>query len=85
MRRAGLRLAEHVLAFQKVRDGRRLDGRRRLVADIGQRALQRFAQGEFLEGGNGGSAITGRVGHGVSRCADGLGGQFDEQGSRKGA
>ena len=38
---AGLGLAQHVLALQQGRDGGRLDGRRRLVADLGDRGHDR--------------------------------------------
>ena len=58
---AGLRLAEHVLAGQQMRDRRRLDGRWRLVADIGKHALQRLAEGEFLEARNDGRDLGGRI------------------------
>ena len=41
---AGLRLAQHVLARQQHRNGRGLDGRGRLVADVGQSAQHRLRQ-----------------------------------------
>jgi hypothetical protein len=57
--RAGLRRAEHVAPRQQRRDRRRLDRRRRLVADV----LQRLQDGasrprSAKRGGGGGSATT---------------------------
>ena len=46
---AGLRLAEHVAACEQRRDGRGLDRRGRLVADVGERADQGFVQCEVAE------------------------------------
>ena len=60
---AGLGLAEHVAACQQRRDGRGLDRRGRLVADIRQRTQQRFGQREIGEfdrryGGFGAHGVT---------------------------
>ncbi len=46
---AGLGLPEHVPAFQKRRNRRPLDGRRRLVADVANRGEYGFREPEIVE------------------------------------
>jgi hypothetical protein len=46
---AGLRLADYVGPGKHVRDGRRLDRRRRFVADLIERFDDRFVEGEITE------------------------------------
>ena len=70
---AGLREADHVAALEQGRDGRGLDRRRGLVADVAQRPEHRLVETEVVEGGLGGGRLVRHTVHGrASRPRHGI-------------